>query len=376
MSKLPNIGTSIFSVMSKMALEHQAINLSQGFPNFSIDQRLTEIHADVVTKAQSNQYSPMAGNPILLEELAKLTKQSYQRMVDPNTEILITAGGCQGIFTILQALTNFGDEVLVLDPCYDSYESGIILSGAIPKHVQLKDDYLPDWNAIEDAITPKTRIIIINNPHNPSGKTWTQADYEALELLVEKNPYLLVLSDEVYEYITFEEKHISVHHRPKLHNRSLAVSSFGKTFHITGWKVGYIVGPTHLMDEVKKVHQFVVFCVNSVAQATLATYLKEVDVQQLGKFYQQKRDYFQSLLKGSRFELLPSNGTYFQLASYAAISDESDVVFTKRILVENKVATIPVSVFNANGKDLKHIRFCFAKTDETLEQAAEILRKI
>lgn len=376
MSKLPAVGTSIFSIMSKMALEHNAINLSQGFPNFPIDKTLTEIHSRIVLEGQSNQYCPMAGHPQLLGGLQQLILQSYGRTVDAATELLVTAGATQAIFTILQALADTGDEVIVLDPCYDSYESAIILSGAKPVHVSLNEDYLPDWNAIEKAITPNTRFIITNDPHNPSGRIWSERDYEDLETLVQKNPKLLILSDEVYEYITFEKKHISVNERAKLQERSLSVSSFGKTFHITGWKIGYIVAPQYLMDEIKKVHQFLVFCVNSTAQATLATYLNEVNVRELGAFYQQKRDLFQSLLKDSRFELLPSEGTYFQLVSYHQISNEDDVAFTKRILTEHKVATIPVSVFNNDGRDLKHIRFCFAKTDETLIHAAEKLRKI
>lgn len=376
MSKLPSVGTSIFSVMSKLALEHNAINLSQGFPNFPIDERLTSIHSRIVLEGQSNQYCPMAGHPQLLDGLQRLILQSYGRTVNPATELLVTAGATQAIFTILQALADKGDEVIILDPCYDSYESAIILSGAKPVHVALNEQYLPDWNAIENAITPNTRFILTNDPHNPSGRVWSESDYESLETLVEKNPHLLVLSDEVYEYITFEKKHISINQRPKLQDKALSVSSFGKTFHITGWKIGYIAAPQHLMDEIKKVHQFLVFCVNSTAQATLAAYLDVVTINELGRFYQQKRDVFQSLMSGSRFELLPSEGTYFQLASYANISDEDAITFTKRILTEHKVATIPVSVFNADGRDLKHIRFCFAKTDETLVQAAEKLKHI
>ncbi|MCO5260348.1 MAG: methionine aminotransferase [Crocinitomicaceae bacterium] len=376
MSKLPHVGTSIFSVMSKMAMEHQAINLSQGFPNFPIDPKLTAIHARIVNEAQSNQYCPMAGHPLLLEGLQKLIHQSYGRIVDTSTNLLVTAGATQAIFTIFQALVDKNDEVIVLDPCYDSYESSILLAGAKPIHVALGDDYLPDWNRIEGAITSKTKFLLINNPHNPSGRVWSENDYMILEQLVEKHPNLLILSDEVYEYITFEKKHISINERSKLRERALSVSSFGKTFHITGWKIGYIVAPTALMDEIKKVHQFLVFCVNSTAQATLAAYLKEVNVRELGSFYQQKRDFFQSLIKDSRFELLPSEGTYFQLASYANISSEDDISFTKRILVENKIATIPVSVFNSDGRDLKHIRLCYAKTEETLIQAAEKLNRI
>lgn len=357
-------------------MEHNAINLSQGFPNFPIDEKLTEIHSRIVLEGASNQYCPMAGHPQLLDGLQRLILQSYGRTVNPATELLVTAGATQAIFTILQALADKGDEVIVLDPCYDSYESAIILSGAKPVHVPLNEQYLPDWNAIEEAITPRTRFILTNDPHNPSGRTWSESDYEALESLLEKHPELLVLSDEVYEYITFEKKHISINERPKLQERALSVSSFGKTFHITGWKIGYIVAPHYLMDEIKKVHQFLVFCVNSTAQATLAAYLKEVNVRELGAFYQRKRDFFQSLLKDSRFELLPSEGTYFQLASYASISNEDDIAFTKHILTEHKVATIPVSVFNNDGRDLKHIRLCFAKTDETLIQAAEKLRNV
>lgn len=362
--------------MSKMAMEHNAINLSQGFPNFPIDEKLTEIHSRIVLEARNNQYCPMAGHPQLLDGLQRLILQSYGRTINSATELLVTAGATQAIFTILQALADKGDEVIVLDPCYDSYESAIILSGAKPVHVSLDENYLPDWNAIEQAVTPATRFIITNDPHNPSGRIWSESDYEALETLMEKHPRLLVLSDEVYEYITFEKKHISINERPKLQERALSVSSFGKTFHITGWKIGYIVAPQYLMDEIKKVHQFLVFCVNSTAQATLAAYLNEVNVKELGAFYRKKRDLFQSLLQDSRFDLLPSEGTYFQLASYARISNEDDVTFTMRMLTDHKVATIPVSVFNNDGRDLKHIRFCFAKTDETLIQAAEKLKNI
>lgn len=376
MSKLPTVGTSIFSVMSKMAAEYGAINLSQGFPNFPIDNKLTEIQLRIVSEGQSNQYCPMMGHPLLLEGLQKLIYQSYGRTVDIANELLVTAGATQAIYTIFQALTEQGDEVIVLDPCYDSYEPAILLSGAKPVHVPLNDAYLPDWNRIESMVNDKTKFLLINNPHNPSGRVWLESDFDCLEQLMGKYPKLLILSDEVYEFITFEKKHISINERPKIRERALSVSSFGKTFHITGWKVGYVVAPQFLMDEIKKVHQFLVFSVNSIAQASLAAYLNEVNVQELGRFYQQKRDLFSSLLKGSSFELLPSEGTYFQLASYKAISNEDDLSFTKRILIEHQIATIPVSVFNNDGRDLKHIRLCFAKTDETLKQAAEKLNQI
>ncbi len=376
MSKLPKVGSSIFSVMSKMASDHQAINLSQGFPNFEIDPLLKEIQQKVVQDGNANQYCPMAGHPALMEQIQKAVLLSYNKSIAISDELLITAGATQAIFTLLQALVHQGDEVIILDPCYDCYDPGIVLAGGQAKHIALNEDYSPNWRSIEAAIHSKTRMIIINNPHNPSGRIWTESDFVALEELAEKFPQLLILSDEVYEFITFEQKHISIHQRTKLADRAISVSSFGKTFHITGWKIGYLIAPKVYMDEIKKVHQFLVFSVNSVGQHSLAEYMKNVQLESLGEFYQQKRDYFQSLIKNSRFELLPSQGTYFQLASYAPISHESDIDFTQRLITEHKIATIPVSVFNEDGRDLKHIRFCFAKTNETLEQAAEILNKI
>ena len=230
--------------------------------------------------------------------------------------------------------------------------------------------------AIHEATNERTKLIIINNPHNPTGKTWTENDFMQLEKIVDSFPNLIVLSDEVYEYITFEKSHISIHHRPKLWNRSITVSSFGKSFHITGWKIGYVIAPENLMNEIKKVHQFLVFSVNSISQAAISEYLDIVDVYNLGNFYQQKRDFFRSLLKETKLELLPCEGTYFQVASYANISNEDDLTFTKRLVTEFGVATIPISTFYGNGKDTKCIRFCFAKDDKTLIQAAERLMKL
>lgn len=375
MSKLPNVGTTIFSVMSKMAAENNAINLSQGFPNFPVDPLLTEILQKNAT-SNFHQYAPMQGNLMLLSEVSKLIKKSYQRLVSIENELLITAGATQGIFTTIMALVNPGDEVVVLDPSYDCYSPSIILAGGIPIRISLDDEFMPDWNVINNAVNQKTKLIITNNPHNPSGRIWQENDLLQLETLVEKYPKLLVLSDEVYEYITFEGKHISAHSRKKLIDRSIIVSSFGKTFHITGWKIGYLVAPQHLMSEIKKVHQFNVFSVNSIAQQALAEYLQIVEVEALGKFYQEKRDLFQNLLSDSRLKLLPCEGTYFQTADYSEISGENDVDFCKRLTIENGVATIPISVFNANGKDNKIIRFCFAKDDNTLTKAAELLCKI
>lgn len=374
-SKLPNVGTTIFTVMSKMANDYQAINLSQGFPNFPVDQVLQELLAKNA-KENVHQYAPMAGLPSLLDAIAELTEKQYNRKVNPTTNVLVTAGATQAIFTTIQALVHPGDEVIILDPSYDCYESPIILAGAKPVRIQLNEDFLPDWPLIESKINSKTRLIITNNPHNPSGISWNEKDILSLEKLVDEHPKLLVLSDEVYEYITFEKPHLSAHSSEILKERSIVVSSFGKTFHITGWKIGYLIAPKVLLDEIKKVHQFLVFCVNSVAQHILSEYLKLVDVGKLGSFYQEKRDLFRKGLKNSRFELLPSEGTYFQVASYANISNENDLDFTKRLITEFGVASIPLSVFNATGEDRKLIRFCFAKENDTLYNAIERLCKI
>ena len=375
MSKLPHIGTSIFTVMSQMATEHNAINLSQGFPNFPVDKRLIDIFARLASE-NVHQYSPMSGYPPLLEKIAKLTQQSYRRIVNNKSEILITAGATEGIFAAIQALVNPNEEVIILDPSYDCYEAPILLSNAKPIRVALNDDFTPNWENINAATNENTKLIIINNPHNPTGKTWTSADFDQLEKLVDSFSNLIVFSDEVYEYITFEQPHISIHNRQKLWNRSITVSSFGKSFHITGWKIGYVIAPEHLMKEIKKVHQFLVFSVNSISQVTISEYLDIVDVHSLGNFYQQKRDFFRNLLKETKLQLLPCEGTYFQVASYANISSEDDFTFTKRLVTEFGVAAIPISPFYADGRNTKCIRFCFAKDDATLIQAAERLMKL
>ncbi|MCE2742517.1 MAG: methionine aminotransferase [Fluviicola sp.] len=372
MSKLPLVGTTIFTVMSKLATEHNAINLSQGFPNFPVDEKLTEILKSIATESV-HQYLPMAGYAPLMEKIGQTIKSSYNRSIETSTELLITAGATQGIYTAIQAFIHFGEEVIILDPSYDCYEPAVILAGGKPIHVSLNDDFSVDWNKVEAAFTAKTKMIIVNNPQNPSGTVLSIKDIEHLETILDKHPDVLLLSDEVYEYITFEEKHISANTREKLKEKSIIVSSFGKTFHITGWKIGYLVAPERLMIEIKKVHQFLVFCVNSVAQVALSKYMDHVDVSLLGSFYQDKRDLFRNLIKDSRFELLKSQGSYFQVASYASISNESDVDFTKRLVLEHGVATIPMSVFNADGKDNKLIRFCYAKDTETLTKAAERL---
>lgn len=375
MSKLPNVGTTIFTTMSKMAMDHQAINLSQGFPNFPVDEKLVSILQKTAGE-NTHQYVPMSGYPGLLEEIALLTQKSYQRKINPATEILVTAGATQGIFTTIQALVNSGENVVILDPAYDCYAPAVVLAGAEPIHVNMLPDFTPDWDKINAVVNSKTAMIIVNNPHNPSGKILQESDLVELEALLDQHPQLTLLSDEVYEYITFEQKHISANTRSALIDRTIVVSSFGKTFHITGWKIGYLIAPEKYMVEIKKVHQFLVFCVNSVAQISLAYYLKEVDVQLLGKFYQEKRDYFQQLMKNSRFELLPSEGSYFQTARYSAISADSDLVFVEKLVKEHGVAAIPFSAFYQDHFDQKIVRFCFAKDNETLEKAAEKLCQI
>lgn len=374
MSKLPHVGTTIFTTMSQLANAHNAINLSQGFPNFSIDKQLESI---LIKNASQNhhQYAPMAGNMELKTQIASLIYKSYERKIS-SEEVLVTAGATQAIFTTIMALVNAGDEVIILDPSYDCYEPAVLLAGGTPIRIPLDADFIPNWDQIDNTINSKTRLIITNNPHNPSGRTWNESDLLALEEILEKHPSLLLLSDEVYEYITFEKKHQSVHSRSKIRYRSIIISSFGKTFHITGWKIGYAIAPQNLMDEIKKVHQFNVFSVNSIAQQSLADYLQITDVSTLGSFYKQKRDLFRELLKNSRFQLQPCDGTYFQTADFSAISEEDDFTFCERITKEYGVAAIPISAFNAVPNNQKVIRFCFAKDTQTLTKAAELLCKI
>ncbi len=371
-SKLPKVGTTIFTTMSKMAQEYQAINLSQGFPNFPIDPVLQEL-LQKNSRENVHQYAPMAGLPVLLEAVANTIHSSYGRTINPATELLITAGATQGIFTAIQALVGIGEEVVIIDPAYDCYEPAIILAGGKAVHVSMTNDFTIDWFALRNVISQKTKLLIVNNPHNPSGRIMTQADSSALTQLMQDYPNLLLLSDEVYEYITFEQEHLSANRIDAIHDRTIIVSSFGKTFHITGWKVGYLVAPEKLMNEIKKVHQFLVFSVNSVAQKTLADYLASAAVGELGSFYLAKRNRFQQQLQASKFELLPSEGTYFQLADYSKISNLNDVSFCEWLTKEIGVAAIPLSVFYHEPAPQSIIRFCYAKTDETLQSASERL---
>lgn len=375
MSKLPHISPSIFSVMSQLANQHGAINLSQGFPNFPEDKRLLTISQELI-KENIHQYTPMAGLPSLLEKIALQTEKQYHRKVSTTAEILITAGATQGIYTVINTFITTGDQVLILDPSYDSYEPSVLVAGGEPVRVSLQEDYTPNFNAIADAITSKTKMIIVNNPHNPTGRVWTQKDFENLELILEKHPKIMILSDEVYEYITFSQPHISFHTRKNLKDRTIIASSFGKSLHVTGWKVGYLIAPEPLMQEIKKVHQFLVFSVNSFSQHAIAAYLDVVDFGEISKMYLQKRNLFQSLLASSRFELMPCDGTYFQVASYRSISEQNDVDFAKEIIQKHGVASIPISVFYHDATDKYMLRFCFAKTDETLRAAAEKLCQI
>lgn len=375
LSKLPAVGTTIFTKMSKLALDNNAINLSQGFPNFKTDPELINIIKENSEK-DFHQYLPMSGFPSLLEGISALIFKRYKRNLDPSLNLLVTAGATQAIFTTIQALVHAGDEVIILDPSYDCYEAPVILAGAKSIRIPLNEDFLPDWNRISESVSSKTRLIILNNPHNPSGTVWSEHDLRSLENLILKHPKLYVLSDEVYEFISFEKPFFSVNTSEILRDRAIIVSSFGKTFHITGWKIGYVVAPEKLMIELKKVHQFLVFCVNSLSQVCLNDYLKIAKVEELGNFYQAKRDSFREQMKTSRFELFPCDGTYFQVASYKTISSESDLDFTKRLVTEFGVAAIPLSVFNADGRDQKLIRFCFAKDDQTLLSATERLCKI
>ena len=375
MFKLPEVPQSIFSKMSFLSAENNAINLSQGFPDFDVDENLVEIIKATSSK-KVHQYCPMSGLPELLKETASLVENAYERKLNPDNEILITAGATQGIFTTIQALVAAGDEVLILDPSYDCYGMPITLSQGIPIRIPLNHEFLPDWELISQSITNKTKLIITNNPHNPSGRIWTKDDMEELAKILKRWPQLYHLSDEVYEHITFEKAHLSANLFEALHEKTVVVSSFGKSFHITGWKVGYVVAPEILINEIKKVHQYLVFTVNSVSQHALAAYLKYEKVKELGSFYQKKRDLFRDSFTKSHFELLPCEGTYFQLASFKKISKLNDVDFCQELVTKHKVAAIPVSVFSAHEDKNQVVRFCFAKEDQTLINATKVLCKI
>lgn len=376
-SKLPNIETTIFAVMSGLAKEHNALNLSQGYPNFDGDQTLF----DLVTKAMNsgfNQYAHMYGNPDLRLAIKDKIELLYNTSYNPETEITVTVGATQAIYTIISTFIRHDDEVIVFRPAYDSYIPSIKINGGIPISVQLKaPDFKVDWNEVKQKITSKTKMIIINTPHNPSGTMFSESDMLKLQELTKKTN-ILVLSDEVYEHIIFDdEKHQSACLFSDLKSRSFVVSSLGKTFHNTGWKIGYCCAPKDLMDEFRKLHQFTVFSVNHPTQKGIADYMQEPKhYLELSGFFQKKRDLFLDSIKESRFKFIPSNGTYFQLLDYSEITNENDFDFAKRLIVDHGVASIPPSIFNEDKLDQKVLRFCFAKTDDTLIKAGEVLSKL
>lgn len=376
-SKLPTVGTTIFTVMSALANEYKAINLSQGFPNFGCSPELVGLVNQYMQRGY-NQYAPMQGIMPLREAIAEKMQELYGVKYNPETEINITAGGTEAIYSAITSVIHEGDEVIVFEPAYDCYVPAIELCGGIPVYLQLKSpDYSINWNEVKKRISQHTQMIILNTPHNPTGAVLTAADMKELEKITSGTD-IIVLSDEVYEHIIFDGgKHQSVCRFPELAKRSFIVFSFGKTYHTTGWKMGYILAPFKLMEEFRRVHQFVVFCVNTPLQYALADYMKNKDEYlKLGPFYEEKRDLFIKLLKGSRFTWKPTAGSYFQLLNYSKITDEKDTDFAVRLTKEHGVASVPVSVFYHERIDNNFLRFCFAKSNETLEKAAEKLCKI
>ena len=373
-SKLPDAGTTIFTVMSALAREHQAINLSQGFPDFGCSPLLVDLAHHYISNGY-NQYAPMPGTLPLRERVAEIIHNCYGVNYDIGAEITITAGATQAIYTALAAFVRPGDEVIVLEPAYDCYIPGILVHGGIPIISELKEkDFSIDWDDVARKISARTKCIIINSPHNPTGAIISAEDLSRLEKLVAGRD-ILVISDEVYEHMVFDgHAHHSVCTRPALREQSIVVSSFGKTVHTTGWKIGYVAAPDRIMAEFRKVHQFLVFVVNHPLQLALADFLADKkNYTGLKDFYQQKRDEFLHLIRGSRFQPLPCKGTYFQLLSYEKISDEHDADLAIKLTREKKLAAIPLSAFYASKKDLKLLRFCFAKKEETLRSAAEII---
>ena len=376
-SKLPNVGTTIFTVMSALATEHKAVNLGQGFPDFECAPELVNA-VTAAMQAGHNQYPPMTGVPALREAVARQIEALPGRAYNPNTEITITAGATQAIITAILAIVHAGDEVIVLDPCYDSYVPNIDLAGGKAVRVPLTPGtFRPDFAKISAAITPRTRAILINSPHNPSATIWTAEEMRQLEDLLAPTDILLI-SDEVYEHMVFDgAEHQSAARFAGLAARAFIVSSFGKTFHVTGWKVGTVAAPAVLTAEFRKVHQFNVFTVNTPVQHGLAAYLQDpTPYLQLPAFYQAKRDLFREGLAGSRFKLLPSTGSYFQCVDISAISDLNEADFCQWLTREVGVAAIPLSAFYEDGFDQRVVRFCFAKKDETLRAALERLRKL
>lgn len=376
-SRLPNVGTTIFTVMSALAAERGAVNLGQGFPDFDCDERIVEAVSRAMRDGH-NQYPPMAGVLPLREAIARKIESIHGHAYDPQTEITVTAGATQALLTTILATVHPGDEVIVLEPTYDSYVPSIELAGGKPVFVSLEaPDYAIDFDKLASAITPRTRLILINTPHNPTGRVWHSEDMRRLEAIV-RDTDVLILSDEVYEHMVYDgAPHESVARYPELARRSFVVSSFGKTFHVTGWKVGYVAAPAELAAEFRKVHQFNVFTVNTPMQMGLAAYLADpTPYLELPAFYQRKRDFFRAGLASTRFTLLPCEGTYFQCVDYSAISDLPEAEFSKWLTTEIGVAAIPVSAFYHEPHESGVVRFCFAKQEATLATALERLARL
>ena len=376
-SKLHKLPTSIFTIMSRLAAEHNAINISQGFPDFDTDPILVE-HVAEAMRAGYNQYAPMAGIYSFREAISQKIESLYGASYHPESEVTVTSGATEAIYSTISAFVSAGEEVIVIKPAYDCYEPAILANGGIPVFVQLNNkDFKIDWAIFKSKITPKTRMVIINTPHNPSGTIFSSADILELQNAL-KGTNIILLSDEAYEHIVFDGlSHESVSKYPKLIPRSVVCASFGKTFHATGWKMGYCVAPKALMKEIQKIHEFNVFSVSHPMQRALTQYLKTPShYLALNAFFQKKRDLFLEGIQSSRFLFMPSQGTYFQLLDYSQITDEGDVALAKRLTIDHGVATIPISVFNENLIDHKKLRVCFAKKEETIEKATEILNRL
>jgi|TARA_B110000908_G_scaffold46088_1_gene56157 methionine aminotransferase len=376
-SKLPLVGTTIFSEMSALANNYNAINLSQGFPGFNIDENLPKLVTKFMSEGK-NQYAPMPGIIELRVTLSNYFNQKYKVDIDPNSEITITAGATQAIYNTISAIIEKEDEVILFSPAYDCYSPAIEVHGGIPIFIPLEHpSYSISWETVKSKITDKTKLIIINSPHNPTGSLLSKHDLETLSEIV-KDTNIIVLSDEVYEHITFDgENHESILSYPELKKRGMVVYSFGKSLHVTGWKLGFCVGPEWMMKEFRKIHQYTVFSSNSPMQYAINEYILNYNpFENTAEFYERKRDVFLSSIKDSRFKIIPCKGTYFQLLDYTEITEMNDVEFAKKLTIENGIASIPISVFYPNKKDNKVLRFCFAKEDDLLIKAGKILCKI
>ena len=376
-SKLPDVGTTIFTIMSRMANEHNAINLSQGFPDFNCSEALTDL-VDYYLRKGFNQYAPMQGIPSLRYKISEKIKKLYGQKYNPETELNITAGATQAIYTVTSAVINPGDEAILFEPAYDSYAPSVKINGGIPVFIPLnKNDFSINWDEVRRAITDKTRLIFLNSPHNPTGSVINESDIENLEDIT-RNKDIFILSDEVYEHIIFDDKkHLSVAGSKVLSKKAFVISSFGKTYHTTGWKIGYCAAPEYMMREFRKVHQFIVFAVNTPIQHAYSEFMEnESHYRNLNNFYEKKRDIFLKYMKNSRWKIKPASGTYFQLLDYSQITDMNDMEFAEELTKKAGVATIPLSPFYNDKKSESLLRVCFAKKDEVLEEAANILSKI